>query len=193
MILDFLIIPPIILTTLLGLRDGSVRKGVSILATIGALYLGQVFMHQAGTFYIENMEVEQSTAPFYGFLSIFFLILMIQSLFYHLVTKNFKIGGIGDRVVGAIFGFVQGIIFMSCVLWIFSLQGVPSRKTAKYSEVYRPIVNVAPQILDMFSDVGAETEEFLKERATPGTELNRESLRRPVKRDTTGRKEESIR
>lgn len=189
MILDFLIMPPIILTTLLGLRDGIVRKGVSILATMGALYFGQIFMHEAGVFYIENFEVEQSSAPVYGFISIFFLVLAIQSLFYHLVTKNFKIGGILDRVAGSFLGFVQGIIFMSCLLWIFSLQGVPSAKTAKQSELYRPVVNVAPQILDMFSNVGSETEEFLHERATPGSELDRESLRR-AGQDTTGRRSE---
>ncbi|MBI4428541.1 MAG: CvpA family protein [Ignavibacteriales bacterium] len=190
MILDFLIMPPIILTTMLGLRDGIVRKGVAILATVAALYFGQVFMHQAGSFYIENFEVEQSSAPVYGFMSVFSLVLVIQSLFYHLVTKNYKMGGIIDRVGGSFLGFVQGIIFMSCLLWIFSLQGVPSPKTAKQSELYRPVVNVAPQILDMFSNIGTETEVFLQGRATPGSELDRESLRRPGLRDTTGRRSE---
>ncbi len=185
MVLDFLIMPPVILLTLLGLRDGLVRKGVSIAGTMGALYLGQVFMHQAGVFWIDNFGVEQSSAPVYGFLSIFFLLLATVSLLYHMVTKNFKIGGIVDRLGGSFLGFIQGIVFMSCVLWIFSLQGVPSPKTAKQSELYRPVVNVAPQILDLFSNIGSETEDFLKRRATPGTELDRSTLRGTTRQDTT--------
>ena len=188
MILDFLIMPPIIITTLLGLRDGSVRKIVAIFGSILALYLGQVFMHQAGVFFIENFETEQSSAPVYGFISMYLLVIAIVSLAYHLVAKNYKIGGMVDRIVGSALGLFQGVLFMSCLLWIFSLQGVPSQKTAKQSELYRPVVNIAPQILDMFSNVSSETEDFLKERATPDDPLQRESLRRMQKRDTTSRR-----
>ena len=182
MILDFLIVPPIILTSLLGLRDGVVRKVASIAGTVGALFLGQVFMHQAGVFFIENLGTEQSSAPIHGFLSIFFLILLSQSLIYHLVAKDYKIGGVLDRVAGAVLGFFQGVLFMSCLLWIYSLEGIPSAKTARQSEFYKPVVNVAPQVLDMFTNVSAETEEFLKERATPTTP---DGLGRPARRDTS--------
>jgi len=190
MILDFLIVPPIIVTTLLGLRDGIVRKLVAIVASIAGLFLGQVYMHQAATFFVENLETEQSSAPVYGFITIYLLVISIVSLGYHLVAKNYKIGGVLDRIAGSALGLFQGVLFMSCLLWIFSLQGVPSKKTAKQSELYKPVVNVAPQILDLFTSVGSETEEFLKERATPSEDpLKRESLQRMPKRDTSSQRD----
>jgi uncharacterized membrane protein required for colicin V production len=164
---DIFLAIPLILYTLLGFRDGIVRKLVSIGAIIAALFLGQIYMHEAADFFIENLGISAGNGPTLGFLGIFLVVTLIVSLVYKIASDNFKIGGIADKVLGALLGFVQGALLASSILLIMAFQGMPSRTTARDSRLYRPLVNLAPQILDLGAEIG------------PGTMKNLEDLTRP--------------
>ena len=167
MLLDLLLIAPLILYTLLGLRDGLVRKLVSIGAIVLALFLGQAFMRDAGEWMVDNVGTSPGNAPTLGFLFIFCCITLLVSAIYKLTSGNYKIGGIPDKVLGAILGLVQGALLASSLLLILAFQGIPSRATAHDSRLYKPIVNIAPQILDLGAEVG------------PGAMKNIENLTKP--------------
>jgi uncharacterized membrane protein required for colicin V production len=166
-VLDLLLIAPLILYTLLGLRDGLVRKLVSIGAIVVALFLAQAFMHDAGEWMVDNIGTSPSNAPTLGFLSIFCCITLFVSTIYRLTSGNYKIGGVPDKVLGAILGFVQGALLASSLLLILAFQGFPSRATIRDSRLYKPIVNIAPQILDLGAEIG------------PGAMKNIENLTKP--------------
>lgn len=157
MILDLFLIVPLILFTLLGLRDGIVKKLVGIASIILGLFLGQGYMHDVGQFLVENMGTTPSSAPAMGFFWIFLFTTLVTSIVYRITSNNFKIGGIADRVLGAVLGFVQGALIASSLLLIMAFQGIPSRTTARDSRMYKPLVNIAPQILDFGSEAGSET------------------------------------
>ncbi len=167
MLLDIFLVSPLILYTLLGVRDGLVRKLVSIGAIVLALFLAQAFMHDAGNLLVGNVGTSQSSAPTLGFLAIFCFVTLIVSVVYKVTSGNFKIGGIADKILGAILGFVQGALLASSLLLIMAFQGIPSRETVKDSRLYKPIVNIAPQILDLGAEIG------------PGAVKNIENLTKP--------------
>jgi uncharacterized membrane protein required for colicin V production len=169
MLLDILIGVPILIFILLGVRDGVVRKLVAIVVIIAGLFLGQLYMHPVGNFLAERGVIDQEDASMNGYLIIFLGLFIIQSLLYKVLTKNYKIGGIADRIGGTILGFFEGALWISSLLLIFAMSGFPDRETKRDTRFYKPIVNIAPQILDMTSSLGPEVLEKLKEVGTSGS------------------------
>jgi len=159
--LDILIFVPVLTCILLGLRDGSIRKLVAIVMMIAGLFLGQIYMHDVGNLIFKK---GQENASMYSFLIIFIGIVILQSLIYKFIVKSFKYGGFVDRTFGAILGFIEGVLFVSTLLLIFSQSGFPSRDFKRGASFYTPIVNIAPQILDIAS---TDTVQKVKEIGTP--------------------------
>jgi uncharacterized membrane protein required for colicin V production len=167
MLLDILIFIPIILYLSLGLRDGTVRKLVAIAAIIVGLILGQIYMHDVGNILAGRVGITHEEAPMYGYLTIFFSIFIVQSLLYKYTTGSYKIGGVKDKVGGVIFGFIEGALFVSSLLFILAMAGFPNRETRRDTRFYAAFVNLAPQILDFTSTVGPDTLDKFKEIGTP--------------------------
>lgn len=175
MLLDIMIIIPLILFLSLGLRDGVVRKLVAIAVLIASLFLGQLFMQPFGSFLSSRRIVSPSDGPMYAFMFIFFGLFIVQSLLYRLITKNYKIGGVADRIGGVVLGFIEGSIFVSSMLVILSLSGFPDRETSRDTRLYKPFVNIAPQILDITSAFSADQAAKTKEINPPGSVKSNDS------------------
>lgn len=165
MALDLLLLGWLIIAGLLGFRDGSIRKLTSLLLTAVALFMGHLFMRDAGDVFIDMFDVSPSSGPMLGFLAVFLAIVLAQSIAYKIATDSYKIGGLADRVAGAFLGLFQGILFLSSLLFILSFVGVPSKSTKAYSKVYKSVVNVAPQMLDLFTTVQESSFEDIEQIA----------------------------
>jgi uncharacterized membrane protein required for colicin V production len=159
---------PLILFTVLGLRDGLVRKLVSIAAIVLALFLAQAYMHDVAELMIQNIGTSPTNAPSLGFVFIFLFVTLIVSIIYRVTSDNYKIGGIPDKVLGTVLGFVQGALLASCFLLLMAFQGIPSRETARESRLYKPLVNIAPQILDLGAEFGPGAIKNLENLTKPG-------------------------
>ncbi|MBM4169060.1 MAG: CvpA family protein [Ignavibacteria bacterium] len=165
--LDLVLVAPLILLALLGFRDGMVRKIVGIVTAVVAMYVAQEFRSDVGNFLAGLLSMELSVIPSIGFLAVFFGIIFIQSLLYRLLTRNFKIGGIADRILGSVLGLFQGMLIVSVLLMVFTTAEFPSRQTKTDSRLYKPIVNIAPQIMDFLSTMGPEARERIDEMTKP--------------------------
>lgn len=176
--LDILLAGWLIISGLLGFRDGSVRKLTSLVITGIGLFVGHMFMREAGVVFIETLSVSEAVGPMLGFLAVFLGIVLAQSIIYKIATESYKIGGFADRVAGSFLGLFQGILFLSSLLFIFSLVGVPSQSTTKYSKIYRSVVNVAPQLLDLFTTVQTSSFEDIEALAR---EKGEEGFRKMMK------------
>jgi uncharacterized membrane protein required for colicin V production len=161
-VLDILIGIPILIFILLGIRDGIVRKLVASAILIAGLILGQIYMLPVGKYLVEYIEMSPANAQQYGFISIFMGFAIVQSLVYKLAAGGYKIGGAADKLGGMVVGFIEGAIFISSLLYIFALSGFPSRESARESRFYRPIVNIAPLVLDFASIEGTEAMDKIK-------------------------------
>ena len=163
--LDLLFAVWLIIAALLGFRDGSVRKLVSLVMTGVALFVGHVFMRDVGEMFIASLDVGPAAGPMLGFLAVFIGIVLVQSIVYKLATDAYKIGGLADRSAGAVLGIFQGILFLSALLYVLAFAGVPSKATREYSKIYRSVVNVAPQLLDLFITVQSASYEDIEQMA----------------------------
>ncbi|MEX2117128.1 MAG: CvpA family protein [Bacteroidota bacterium] len=177
MIIDLMIIFPVITLCVLGFRDGIVKKGIALLVTFAALISAQLLMSDVADFYVEEFDLERGEAVIYGFYSVFFGLIFLQSLIYRLTASEYKIGGIADRFVGSGLGLLQGLLIMSVIFMMLALRGFPSRQYRVDSRLYKPILNIAPQVLDFTletvpeatEDLRGETKERLDEFTKPDT------------------------
>jgi len=189
MLLDILIFIPILMCILFGLRDGIVRKIVAIVVIIAGLILGQLYMRDVGDFFAGHGGINRDDAPIYGFLTIFLSSLIIQGLLYRILAKNYKIGGLADRVGGIVLGFIEGVLFVSSMLFIFAMTDFPDRNNKRDSQFYKSVVNIAPQILDMTSTVGPNVYNKLKEVGSPdSTKKVKKVLHRSTETQTDSKK-----
>jgi uncharacterized membrane protein required for colicin V production len=189
MLLDILIFVPILICTLFGVRDGSVRKLVAIVVLIAGLILGQVYMRDVGNILAGRGGVSSENAPIYGFLVIFLGLLVVQGLLYRILTGNYKISGIADRIGGTVLGFIEGALFVSSLLFIFAMSDFPDRTTKRDSQFYTSVVNIAPQILDMTSTVAPEVLNKLKDIGLPDSiEKDKKVVPRSNKTSTDSKK-----
>jgi uncharacterized membrane protein required for colicin V production len=189
MLLDILIGIPMLIFILLGLRDGVVRKLVAIVVLIAGLVLGQIFMHDIGQFLSDNGWIRSSNPFIYGFLIIFMGMVILQGLLYKILAGGYKIGGFADRIGGMIFGFIEGALFISSLLFIFALSGFPSRETRRDARLYAPIVNIAPQILDFTSSLGPDSFQKVKGfDSSSGIDGKKKVMKMDNPRSSEGRK-----
>ncbi|MCU0452117.1 MAG: CvpA family protein [Bacteroidetes bacterium] len=170
MILDLLLGIWLLMAGLVGARDGTVRKAVSAVMTIVALLFSQVFMRDAADLLVESAGVDPSNAPVLGAIVVFLGIMLLQSLIYRFATGPYKIGGMGDRIGGAIVGTAQGVLFLSSVLFLLAMIGFPSKSLKRDSRIYKGVVNISPQILDQIVTLGPEALQQLQDLSSPESE-----------------------
>jgi uncharacterized membrane protein required for colicin V production len=169
MVIDLVILIFWVAFGALGFRDASARKLVAIAMAIIGMFLGQWLMHDLGTVFQNQLNVQPSNAPMLAFLAIFFVVLFLQSILYRFLTGNYKFGGIVDRIFGVAIGLVEGAIVISIVIFILTLNGPPSRKTIWDSRLYHPAASIAPRIMDLFSTAVTSANDQFREVTAPGT------------------------
>jgi len=167
MFVDFAIVLPIIAGGLLGFRDGSVRKIVSILVTFGAMFVAKFFMNDLGSVMKEHLNSDPAWASLHAYLIIFFCLLFLQSMLYRVLTDKYKIGGLADRIAGSFLGGLHTALVVSVILTIFAINDVPSQRTLKESRAYDLVQNVSSDLLNIVTDTVPQvsgTIEKLKEQ-----------------------------
>jgi membrane protein required for colicin V production len=167
MVLDLLIVFPLIAFGLLGFRDGLVRKLVSMAGAILAMFIAHFFMQDIAQLLVQHLHAQPANAPMTAFFTVFFMLFALQSILYRFLTKNYKIGGIVEKIIGVVVGLAQGVLMVSIVLMILTLQGPPSRRMTRDSRLYAPVVSIAPQIKDFLSNLLPSAQESIEKMTSP--------------------------
>jgi membrane protein required for colicin V production len=167
MFIDMVLVVPIVFGGMLGFRDGAVRKFVAIIAAIGALFLAHALTPDLGKLLIENLNVDPAWAPIHAYLIIFLSLVTLVSLLYKVLTDNYKIGGLADRVAGTFFGMLHTAFVLSVILMMFSLKGIPSKSASSESRSYKSILGIAPQMIDMLTTQLPEVKDALHSVTRP--------------------------
>ncbi len=119
-ILDFLFIIILFFSFFFGIFRGLTRELLSLFFLIAALALAFLHFRDAGLMLnalIRNREL----ANFAGFLLVLVLVAAAGSLVSHLVSKHLVKGPLKavDRLLGAAFGFLRGILLSGLVIYSF--------------------------------------------------------------------------
>jgi membrane protein required for colicin V production len=155
MTIDIIILFPMIIAGLLGVKDGFNRKIFGALATFTGIILGKIFQQDVAAPLIDIFGCSEASAPTYGFVLIWLIIQILTIVICRLLFSSEREIKIFDRLLGALLGLVQGVVVVSILLMYLALHQYPSRLEASQSRFYRPIINVAPQLFDLADKINA--------------------------------------
>jgi membrane protein required for colicin V production len=158
--LDVVILIVLAFSTIRSFRRGFTREVIALAAAVFSLVLGMWFYGLAGSFlipYVDSVRV----ANLLGFIVVVIAVLLLGSLTSWIVNRFLSTVGLTffDRLLGAAFGFVRGLLLLTAALTAFIAFGphvgtdktpsaVVNSKLAPYVlEASRVSVAIAPMDL----------------------------------------------
>lgn len=115
---DYFVIGLILLSTLLALYRGFVREIITILNWAVAGWFAFVFGNAAGEIFV--FTTSDTIKEMLGMVIVFFTVIVLGMGLKFLLFRAFSIGGPTrlDRLAGALFGFMRGMLVIMAVLWL---------------------------------------------------------------------------
>lgn len=109
--LDVVLALVIVASMVSAVRRGFSREIIGLAAVIVGLICGIWFYGPAGAL-VESLVASRAVANFFGFIFVFFGILLAGSVVSWLVNRVLKMAGLSwfDRMLGAVFGFARGAL-----------------------------------------------------------------------------------
>src|SRR3569833_1483470 len=117
-VVDWIIVVVLAGSVLAGLARGFFRSVFSLAGLIAGIALASWNYWRIAAVlkrFIHSVEIADAV----GFLTIAFLVIAVEAILGSLVAKYFEKVGLGclDRIAGALFGFVEGFVFVTlCIL-----------------------------------------------------------------------------
>ncbi|MGA2712427.1 MAG: CvpA family protein [Bryobacteraceae bacterium] len=145
--LDFVLIAVLMCSVLMSARKGFSREIIGLASALFALVLGMWFYGLAGSFllpYVSSARV----ANLIGFLLVVFAVLICGGILGWIVNRFLRTIGLSflDRLLGAAFGLVRGLLIAIALLTAFLAFGPEvDSKTVSSSVVHS---RIAPWVLD---------------------------------------------
>ncbi len=155
--LDYVLLLIVLGSVIMSVRKGFSREVIGLAASLAALVLGMWFYGLAGSFLIPYVSSPR-VANLIGFLLVVFAVLLCGGLFGWVVSRFLRTIGLSffDRLLGAAFGFLRGMLIAMALLTAFMAFGPEvdaksaDSKAAPASMVNASVVNsrFAPYVLD---------------------------------------------
>lgn len=146
--LDIVIVLIIAVPTWFGFRRGFVRKLLGIIGIIAGFILAVKFYENVAN--ILSAFIKQSPL-LVDVISFLLIVAIVYGISLWLARFMSDIGGgmnFLNRLLGLIFGFLQGLIVASVLLYNLALINLPSQDSRNTSALYQPVYKVAPAIFD---------------------------------------------
>jgi membrane protein required for colicin V production len=146
--LDIAIAVIVTLPAYFGYRKGFLRKLLGIAGVIAGFILAVKFYTPVSGI-LANVIPESLTAVKVISFLLIIGILYGASIWLARFIANVNSGtSLIDKTLGFIFGFAQGLIVSSVLLYNLNLAGFPSQKTRETSLLYSNVIKIAPVIFD---------------------------------------------
>lgn len=146
--LDLIIIIIIALSTFFGYRKGFLRKVLGIAGLILGFILAVKFYNPVSSLFEKLISMPHSAATVFAFLIIIGIIFGIAVWLAQYIASISSGTTKVDKVLGAIMGFVQGLIIASILMVNFTYLDYPSADIRQSSLLYSRVYHVAPAIMD---------------------------------------------
>jgi membrane protein required for colicin V production len=129
---DYIVLAILGLSVLIGVMRGLVREVLSILGWVAAFVVAQSYTTKLSPM-LPNAIPSESLRYLAAFVILFLATLLITSLLAIALSQVFKLTGLGwiDRIFGAIFGILRGMLILGVLVFLCGLTDVP--KTPSWS------------------------------------------------------------
>ncbi|MCX7877145.1 MAG: CvpA family protein [Ignavibacteria bacterium] len=170
--LDVLIAFMITLPTYFGFRKGFIRKLLGISGLIAGFILAVKFYPSLSTVLSKLIKEDESFIHVISFLLIIGFIFGLSLWIARFIADINSGTRITDKVLGSIFGFIQGILFSSILLYNLALVNIPSNSVRNSSLFYSRVVIFAPLMFDKILQFFPGLKELYNEYNIPFDDRN---------------------
>jgi membrane protein required for colicin V production len=145
---DYIILAIFVLSVIAGFGRGLVKEIVSIVTLIAAFVIATLFSSQLATAFTSSSSVQNavgqtsSTPVTYAALGVSFALLFLATVIVgcfigFLLNLIFKAGilGIGNRILGALFGLVRGFLINLVIIFVIQLTAFSTQPWWKQSQL----------------------------------------------------------
>jgi membrane protein required for colicin V production len=136
-LVDWIFLAIVSLSVLVGAWRGLIYEMLSVMSWVAAFMLAQWFAIDAAVL-LPMQGAGDSIRYAAGFLLVFIAVLFAGALLAFLVKKLVSAIGLRpvDRVLGALFGLVRGIVLLLAITWIVDL--TPLHRTERWQQAQSP-------------------------------------------------------
>ena len=161
-ILDIFILAVFLIGFALGYKDGIIRKLIGLVGLALAIFISAKYAESFGKTLANVLGLEIYFSKIIGAIILFFLIIGIFSLIKRVIHPFDKVNNLINQLLGAIVGAAQLLFFLSAVLFILSMFGLPNEPTTKGSLFYRSVYNILPDTINLLNDYTPEPKKFFE-------------------------------
>lgn len=153
--LDIIIALPILIFFIAGLKNGFIEEVVGLIGQIIAIFLAFTYMSDVSLFWEEFYNIESSWIPFFSFIAIYLVALIVVKLIIKLMESIIKFAKLSmiNHFFGGVFSGLKGAILVSTFLVILSVLGQPRQEYTQNSLLYSYILPIAPTTYNYISRV----------------------------------------
>ncbi len=131
-----------------GFKVGIVKGGAAIVSLVIGLIFATRTMHSLGDTFTKVWGVHAVVGAVLAFVIVFFGIILLQIVLIGLLWRPSRASGIMSRLGGALFGAVEGALYISLILILLSLYNKPSKGARDHSVLYKSMRGFAPRVFD---------------------------------------------
>lgn len=158
--LDFVIVLIVTIPTFFGFRKGFLRKFLGIAGIIAGFVLAVRFYEPVASFIGKLLGGNTLVINIISFLLIIAIVYGLTVWLARFMSSMNSGTSMLDKTAGTLFGFIQGIIITSVLLFNLSLIDLPDRKVRESSLLYERVFGVAPMIFDKVISFSPELNEI---------------------------------
>ncbi len=168
--LDFILLAALALSVVVGLWRGLVRSLISLVAWVAAALLAVRWGPVVATSLVGGQFPPQ-LAPLAGLLLVFLGVVIAGAAFGYFVARLLHAVGLGmaDRLLGAAFGLVRGVLLLVVLALIAGLTGLPRHDWWQNSVVASRLAGIVLSLAPHLPPQWAERLDYSAAGGSPGT------------------------
>ena len=165
MLIDFFVVFYLIPFSILGYRDGLLKKIVGMFTIIVAMILATKAMVVVGKLLSFGLLQNVRTQNFLGFFFVFLFLITVKFIVYRWFQKKKGTGEpkLLSRVIGVALGIFQGIFASSLMFVLLYFINMPPEAMKHDSALYRKFFFIAPGVFDFSTRLIPESKTFFDE------------------------------
>ena len=155
-VLDIILLCFVALLIVNGIRKGFIISLATLVALIVGIYCAVHFSNYISDLLIRHVHPSGIWLPVLSFSITFLIVVILIMLLAKGLEKLVKLVGMGffNRLFGAIFGLIKGILYASIILFIIQCtdpkEKLISAKSKKESIFYNPVALIFPGLMKIF-------------------------------------------
>jgi len=126
---DFIVLSVIVLSVIVSLMRGFVKEALSLAGWLLSLWIAMTFSSGMAELFGDSIK-DPTLRLLVAFISLFILSLIVAAIINFFATQFVqRVGLTGvDRTIGAVFGFLRGILLVTIIVMLLGLTTLPKEK-----------------------------------------------------------------